>query len=284
VISPTIEYPVDGCYGLDAAGDEVVVLFPDTIVTGSLHIYNITQNNWYTEPVPAFYPLEGRWAQDVVSLLNNPSVKAGVEKNACYLSGGSDQPGGGRMRDLWVYYPDGAPGGYLGQFFLAPNPEAWFNFHASWYVPWVGQDGAICVGGGVDHNHQFNTATQCYDLSAGSFNAANADLGPLPEPWWGMADGWQIQRGQYQIWIANGVAQDGRLIQKSAYADQSSGGFVYGPEPPVALYRLEGDGWEGQFYAEQGAAGGFNHTVHNQLLAQCPFCAHYFVYLPLVQR
>ena len=55
------------------------------------------------ETVPGFYPVEGRWGQDIVSLLNTP----GVNENTCYLSGGSDQEGGGRTRDLWVYYPDG---------------------------------------------------------------------------------------------------------------------------------------------------------------------------------
>ena len=273
-ITPTIEYPMDGCYGLNGAGDEVVVLFPDTIVTGSLHIYNITQDAWYTETVPGFYPTVGRWAQDVVSLLNTP----GVNQNACYLSGGSDQEGGGRTRDLWVYYPATSSGSYLGNF---PAME-WFNFHASWYVPWVGSQGAICVGGGVDHNHQINNSTQCYDLATNTFRTPNTDLGPLPERWWGMADGWQIYDGRYQIWIANGVAQDGTLLPASAYADAATGGFVSGPALPVGLYRLEGDGWNGQFYTVQGAAGGFQYSDYNQLLVQCPTC--YAAYLPCVLR
>jgi hypothetical protein len=274
-ITPTIEYPMDGCYGLNGAGDEVVILFPDTIVTGSLHIYDITQDAWYTEPVPIFYPVEGRWGQDIVSLLNTP----GVNENVCYLSGGADQEGGGRTRDLWVYYPATGAGSYLGAFPPADNP---FNFHASWYVPWVGNQGAICVAGGVDHNHQINNSTRCYDLETGTFNALNADLGTLPERWWGMADGWQIHDGQYQIWIANGVAQDGTLLPASAYADATTGGFVSGPALPVGLYRLEGDGWNGQFYTVQGAAGGFAYGAYNQLLVQCPTC--HPVHLPLVLR
>jgi hypothetical protein len=274
-ITPTIEYPMDGCYGLNGAGDEVVILFPDTIVTGSLHIYNITQDAWYTEPVPGFYPVEGRWGQDIVSLLNTP----GVNQNVCYLSGGSDQEGGGRTRDLWVYYPTTNSGDYLGAFPPVDNP---FNFHASWYVPWVGNQGAICVAGGVDHNHQINNSTRCYDLETDAFNAPNADLGALPEPWWGMADGWQIYDGRYQIWLANGVAQNGTLLPASAYADDTTGGFLSGPELPVGLYRLEGDGWNGQFYTLQGSAGGFWYSAYNQLLVQCPTC--YPVHLPLVLR
>lgn len=276
VVTPTIEYPMDGCYGLNGEGHEVVVLFPDTIVTGTLHIFDITADNWYTQTVPGFYPPEGRWGQDIVSLLNIP----GVEQNVCYLSGGSTQEGGGRTRDLWVYYPDGTPGKYIGNFLA----DIWFGFHASWYVPWVGDEGAICVGGGIDHNSQTSSAsaTQCYDLATETFNTANADLGPLPEPWWGMADGWQTYDGRHQIWIANGVAQDGTLLPASAYADETTGGFVYGPELPVSLYRLEGDGFNGQFHTEQGAAGGFNYSYYNQLLVQCPECKE--IYLPMVLR
>jgi hypothetical protein len=273
-ITPTIDYPMDGCYGLNGPGDEVVILFPDTIVTGSLHIYNITQDTWYTEPVPGFYPVEGRWGQDIVSLLNTP----GVNQNVCYLSGGADQPGGGTTRNLWLYLPDANSGAYLGNF---PASE-WFDFHASWYVPWVGNQGAICVAGGVDHNHQINNSTQCYDLETDTFRTPNSDIGLLPERWWGMADGWQIRDGQYQIWLANGVAQDGTLLPASAYADATTGGFLSGPDLPVDLYRLEGDGWNGQFYTLQGSQGGFWYSTHNQLLVQCPTC--YSVYLPLLLR
>ena len=275
VITPTIEYPMDGCYGLNDAGDEIVVLFPDTIVTDTLHIFNITSDEWYTEAVPAFYPAEGRWGQDIVSLLNNPVVKPGVEKNVCYLSGGSGQEGGGRTRDLWVYYPASNAGAYLSHF----PADVWFNFHASWYVPWLGNKGAICIGGGIDHKSQINASTQCYDLDTGAFGNLNADLGPLPEPWWGMADGWQVDNGQYQIWLANGVAENGTLLPASAYASADTSGFISGPDLPVGLYRLEGDGWNGQFYTLQGAAGGFSYSAYNQLLVRCPTC--YPTFLPL---
>jgi len=279
-VTPTIEYPMDGCYGLDDSdpAHEIVVLFPDTIVTGMLHVYDITADSWYTRPIPTGYPAEGRWGHDVVALLNNPSVKAGVEKNVCYLSGGAEQPGGGTTRDLWTYYPETNT---IGPYKTFPA-DVWFDFHASWYVPWVGEKGAICVGGGVDHNHQINNTTQCYDLATQSFNALNADLGPLPEPWWGMADGWQVQNGRYQIWIANGVAQNGTLLPASAYADETTGGFDYGPEVPIGLYRLEGDGYDGQFYTVGGAQGGFWYSKHNLLLVQCPEC--HYIYLPLVAR
>jgi hypothetical protein len=273
-ITPTIEYPMDGCYGLNGDGDEVVVLFPDTIVTGSLHIYNISHDFWYTETTPVWYPAEGRWGQEVVSLLNTPSVN----QNVCYLSGGATQSGGGRTRDLWVYYPaNPGAGSYLGNF---PDSHP-FNFHASWYVPWVGAQGSICVAGGIDFNSQINDATQCYDLATSSFRTPNADLGTLPEPWWGMADGWQVYQGQYQIWMANGVAQDGSLLPISVYASATSGGFQPGPDVPIALYRGEGDGWVNSFYMIDGSEGGFSYSPYNHLLVQCPWCSETFMPLSL---
>jgi hypothetical protein len=275
-ITPTIEYPMDGCYGLNGDGDEIVVLFPDTIVTGSLHIYNISQDSWTAQPVPAWYPKDGRWGQDIVSLLNTP----GVNENVCYLSGGSTQAGGGRTRDLWVYYPADPDGGhYISPGFPGSHP---FNFHASWYVPWVGAAGSICVAGGIDHNSQINDVSQCYDLDGGFFRTPNGDLGPLPEPWWGMADGWQIYQGQYQIWMANGVAQDGTLLPISAYASAEPVGFQNGPEVPVGLYRVEGDGWMDSFYMIGGSTGGFSYSRYNQLLVKCPWCSE--VFAPLIFR
>ena len=265
-MTPAIEYPVDGCYGLDEDNHEVVVLFPDTVYTGTLQRYDITDNTWDAPAIPSGYPPEGRWAHDVTSLY------APTGENVCFLSGGSTREGGGRVRDLWSYYPATNTTNYLGSFSQQVLP---FDFHASWYVPWVGASGSICVGGGVDHNHQFITATQCYDLAAGTFNLPNADLGPLPEPWWGMADGWKEHNALYQIWIANGVAKDGTLIGKSAYADETTGGFVYGPEPAVEHYRLEGDGWMGHLYLEQGSKGGFSYSSDNEALVQCPQCVEW---------
>jgi hypothetical protein len=287
MITPLIEYPMDGCYGLNGDGDEIVVLFPDTIVTGELHIYNITHDSWITQSTPGWYPAEGRWGQDIVSLLNVPAVKSAItNKNVCYLSGGSDRTGGGRTKDLWVYYPDDPDAGhYIGPFTDTVPPYVEtpvFNFHASWYVPWVGEAGAICVAGGVDYNYQIVNSTQCYDIGTQQFSERDVDLGPLPEPWWGMADGWQMYHGRYQIWMANGVAQDGTLLPISAYADETTGGFQAGPEMPIPLYRGEGAGWQDKFYVVNGAAGGFNSSRHNQLLIHCPWCAE--VDLPLVLR
>jgi hypothetical protein len=279
-LTPVIEYPMDSCYGLNGDSDEIIVLFPDTIVTGTLQIWNITHRNWYTEPVPApGYPVEGRWGQDIVSMLQHTG------ENVCYLSGGSDQEGGGRTKDLWVYTPTVNVASYIGPFTDTVPPcdeTSVFNFHASWYVPWVGDGGAICVAGGVDHNHQINNSTQCYDLNTGQFREPGADLGTLPEPWWGMADGWQITDEGYELWIANGVAQDGTLLPASAYIREDMPNFAYGPEIPHGLYRLEGDAWEGQFYTLNGSRGGFWYSEFSLHMAPCPTC--HSLHLPLTLR
>jgi len=276
-LTPVIEYPMDGCYGLNDVGDEIIVLFPDTIVTGALQIFNITHSDWYTEPVPApGYPAEGRWGQDIVSMLQHTG------DNVCYLSGGSNQVGGGRTKDLWEYLPGANTASYVGPFTdtVPPYEETpVFNFHASWYVPWVGDEGAICVAGGVDHNHQINDSTQCYDLKTEQFNERDADLGTLPEPWWGMADGWQITDEGYELWIANGVARDGTLLPVSAFIREDEIDFEYGPEIPHGLYRLEGDAWDNEFYTLNGSRGGFWYSEFSLHLGSCPTCHR--IYLPV---
>lgn len=285
-LTPVIEYPVDGCYGLDDAGDEIVVLFPDTLVTDTLQVFNITTHQWYTRPIPTFFPAVptstydyiGFWGVDVVSLLNNPAVHDIPDTNMCYLSGGNhEKPGGGSTRNLWRYDPEINSGEFITNF---ADSGVVFGFHASWYVPWIGTSGSICVAGGADHNHYIHDKTQCIDLAAGA--PAAEDLGTLPEPWWGMADGWQITDDGYELWIANGVAQDGTLLPASAYIREGMSDFASGPEIPHGLYRLEGDAWNNEFYTLNGSRGGFWYSEFSLHLASCPTCNR--VCLPLVLR
>ena len=268
-LTPVIEYPMDGCYGLNEYGDEVVVLFPDTIVTETLQIFNISTRQWYTEAVPApGYPVEGRWGQDIVSMFQH------TDRNECHMPGGSPQEGGGRTLNLWKYNPEDNTAEHVGDFIGG----VWFGFHVSWFVPWIGPEGAICVAGGVDHTHQINNTTQCYDIGNDTFNSLNADLGTLPEPWWGMADGWQITDEGYELWIANGVAQDGTLLPASAFLKEGEKDFQYGPAIPHGLYRLEGDAWNDQFYTLNGSRGGSGlaSSAYNWYPAPCPSATRSF--------
>ncbi len=249
-----IQYPVDGCFGLNADGDPVVVLFNDTVsgVT-TLHRYNIATDSWDTPPVPADFPANGLWAHDVASVWRYSG------ENVCYISGGATAAGGGNTSALYAYYPDSNTAVNLGDFSYLPGG---FDFHASWYVPWIGSQGGICVGGGVNSANVVSADTQCYDIGAGVFNAVNADLGPMPAGVWGMADDILYEGGDYQLWIANGVDASSSLWPNSAYYSQNDGQWYIGPVPSRVVYRVEGvniaAGDGASFYVVGGSTGGFS--------------------------
>jgi hypothetical protein len=261
---PAIHYAGEGCYGLDADQHEVIVLFPDTTTTGKLQRYDITDDTWDTLSIPAGYPSGGRRGQDVVSMYG----PAG--ENVCYLTGGSTQSGGGgEVRDLWAYYPATSITVYLGSFSQQLLP---FNHHASWYVPWVGAEGAICVAGGLGTSSSKDiTDSQCYDLATETFNTPNSDLGPLPEPVFAVADGWKVHNGLHQIWLAGGQTGVHELEGRTVYADELTGGFVYGPELGSRTKYPEGDSWRGHFFVHGGIAYK-TAAAGVEALAQCPPC------------
>jgi len=260
--APFIRVPMDGCYGLNSNGDEIVVLFPDTTGSpfGQINRYNITTDTWDAPSTPPGFPAIGLFAEEVVSMYG---VTA---ENICYISGGATTPGGGNLRDLWAYFPETNTAVKLGEFTHIP---AGFNHHASWYVPWVGDAGAICVAGGSDWSDINYADTQCYDLATSTFNPPNADLGPLPEPWDAMADGWRIHEGEYQIWMAGGAKFDHQITRDSAYMDSQSGGFQYGPILIEDVARAEGDNWGGEFYVLKGTKCYFNPSEYTQHLRRC---------------
>ncbi|HQK14685.1 MAG TPA: S8 family serine peptidase, partial [Anaerolineae bacterium] len=248
-----IQYPVDGCFGFNADGDPVVVLFNDTISSvTTLHRYNIATNAWDTPPVPADFPADGLWAHDIASVWRYSG------ENVCYISGGATTAGGGNTSALYAYYPDSNTVVNLGDFSYLPGG---FDFHASWYVPWIGSEGGICVGGGVNSSNVVSADTQCYDIGDGVFNAVNADLGAMPAAVWGMADDILYEGGDYQLWIANGVDASFALWPNSAYYSHNDGQWYIGPAPSRAVYRVEGvniaAGDGASFYVVGGSTGGF---------------------------
>ncbi|MBN1483948.1 MAG: PKD domain-containing protein [Chloroflexia bacterium] len=262
-----ITYPGEACYGLNSYGQEIAVLFPDATgtPTNELRVYNISTDSWSARSIPGAFPADGLWGMDIVSMY-------GINgQNVCYLSGGSSLFFvGGNSRVLWEYHPDDHVIVSLGEFTYMPTG---INLHASWYVPWIGLDGAICIAGGVQSDNTVYGDSQCYDLGGAWFRMVNVDLGPLPEPRWGMADGWKYHQDRYQIWLANGGDGVGSLfafLQSSVYLDRTTPGFVYGPIPAVATYRQEGDGVQGDFYVEQGSTQFFPAVpaTYNQHLLQ----------------
>ena len=258
--APQIAYTVDGCFGFNENGEPVIVLFNDTTSgANTLHRYNIATNSWDTPPVPAGFPSNGLWAADI------ESIWRWTGQNVCYISGGATSPGGGNQSTLYEYHPDTNTVVNLGNFTLHP---AGFDFHASWYVPWIGSQGAICVGGGVDYASGVFPDTQCYDIGAGAFNAPNADLGQMLEGVWGTADGVLYENGDYQLWVADGADAYFSLWPRSMYYSRNDGQWHYGPNPLYSVYRVEGDNvGDGQgcdFYVTTGSAGGFSPTTYNE--------------------
>ncbi len=254
--SPSIQYPASGCFGYNADGDPVGILFNDTTsgIT-TLHRYNIATDSWDTPPVPTGFPTNGLWWPDIASLAYYTG------ENVCYISGGATSPGGGNTSTLYAYYPDTNTVENLGNF---SYHSGGFAFHASWYVPWIGSQGGICVAGGANAANDVSANTQCYDIGAEVFNAPNADLGAMPAAVWSMANGIRYENGDWQLWIANGSDAGLNLWPNSAYYSQLDGQWQVGPPPPRSVYRVGGanihadDGYS--FYVVGGSSAGFTPT------------------------
>ncbi len=260
--SPLIDYPVDACFGYATPTDPVILLLPDATgaVTGVWHRYHIINNTWDTPALPASLPANGIWASDIV---------VDYRANMCYITGGATVAGNGNLTTLYRYDPAGNAATLLGNFTHIPTG---FDFHAGWYAPWIGTAGGVCVGGGVDNGGNVYADTQCYDIATATFHPPNADLGPLPEPWWGMADMEKVATGGRQLWIANGIDASGGRLQRSAYFSREMGKFAYGPDPLYSVYRVEGAAVQDKVYVVDGSTGGFDPSTLNEQLLQCPAC------------
>lgn len=266
--TPAIEYPSDGCLGLDENGDPVIVLFPDGTgsVSGTIHRYHILGDSWDTLPAPPELPSEGIWGHDIA---------VDRENNICYISGGATLPGGGNLKSLYAYYPDSNTAAYLGEFDHIPSG---FSHHASWYVPWLGTDGSVCVGGGVDVMGTAYGDTQCYDLATGTFHLPNSDLGLLPVPLWGMADAERAQGRDHELWIAGGAEADFATLHPASYFFSERDWTWYeGPLLQKRVFRFEADGKENGLYALGGSEGSLvadtaltSSEPYNQRYAGCP--------------
>ena len=272
--TPPIEFPMDGCFGYDANGDPVAVLFPDATgtVTDTLHRYNIASNTWDTPTLPAPLPTGGLWA---------PDIAVDRDHNVCYISGGatSSLPGGGDLTSLYAYYPESNTATLLGDF---THIITGFNHHASWYVDWLGTDGSVCVGGGIDSTDMIYSDTQCYDIASGTFNPPNADLGPLPVPLWGMADAEKWHDGNQQLWLLGGadtVSIGDPATPATAFYSQADGAWLPGPPLREGVHRMEGATVGGDVYVEGGftTLGLFDRQSYNQHHVQCgPCCGVWF--------
>ncbi|MEW6758171.1 MAG: kelch repeat-containing protein, partial [Acidobacteriota bacterium] len=248
--APQIAYAVDGATGLDASGDAVVVLFPDTTSGATtLHVYNMVTDAWTAPPLPAGFPPAGIWAPDIVC---DPA------SNLCYITGGATSPGGGNLNTAYVY--DVAANT------LTPLPPFTTprDFHASFF-----HNGRLCVAGGVDAGSAVFSSTQCYDFGLGAWGAENADVAPLPLGVWGMGDGVLDISGIPTPILAGGVDASFSTVLVDVLAYDGAAWNV-AASFPHAVYRVEGETLGDRFYLAGGSTGGFTPSNYLQFYGTCP--------------
>ena len=184
--SPYVDYyqDYDACLGRDTSGNPVIDFLGATGYLQGFRRYTIDTDIWSELSYPDGYPYV--YSPQIVSMLQHTG------KNVCYITGGYIQYGTNPV-SLWAYHPDLVTATNLGTFTYAP---ANLREHFAWWVPWITADstGGICIGGGrtwdsVNYDTYYDE-TQCY--AAGGMSDPNVNLGPLPAPWSGGGDAWQV--------------------------------------------------------------------------------------------
>lgn len=250
----------DACLGFDAAANPVILLFPDGFVGGSLHRYNILQDQWDTLPPPSVFPPQGLRGIDIVSDL---------AANRCYISGGA----GSSTPAADSFFEYNPATNEMVQ--LPPMLTARYQ-HASWAY-----NGKICVAGGLDNTNAVLSSTQCFNPQTGQWSAENADLAPLPYAVWGMADAEKDVNGFRQLWIMGGSrfslsGGSTAPTQETAYWDTASSAWKADAPLRVPVYRTEGDLQNGELIVVSGYSnlqiGNSNYqfiVTDNQRHIQC---------------
>jgi hypothetical protein len=219
-------------------------------------IYDLLSSTWIHD---ADFPVPEGYLHDLSEDRDN---------NLIYVTGGQMSV---MLDDLWIYDPwdDSATHG--------PDFDTARAAHASWYVPWLGTEGYLCIAGGASDGATHLRSTQCYDVASGSWHAENADLGLLPETWMSMGDAVKMHNGCPQLWMVGGVVA-GEVTTHTLYFDLCDDQWHWGedlqyptffPNEAVAVPAL------GEIYAFPYDA----FTQHH--LQPCPATR---VYLPLVVR
>ncbi|GAB4531719.1 MAG: hypothetical protein Fur0018_19880 [Anaerolineales bacterium] len=241
------------CYGSDAGGNPVVVLFPNVASTGTdLHIYHILSDTWSLFPLSAGaglppFPLDGM------------AVAADPANNVCYLSGG--------MNTNMVYTDT------LYAFFPADNT---FNVLSpmstprAYHASWVTSDGRACVAGGSNGvEGALLDSTQCYDPGTNAWEAENTSFGHLPIPLWGMA---QAQLAPDEVWLMGGSQApdygsgpaEGSL-QDTFFWDSIGLTWTYGARLPYPVSLASADVQNGVLYLMGGVSPWGPESAHQRL-------------------
>ncbi len=241
---PAPAYKGDACFGANAGGEPVIVLFPDPSASSPyLHIYNLSDDTWTLSPIlgSSPFPLFGYEGMSVVSI---PGT------NRCYLSGGMSTTS---AEDVFYAF-DVASNTFTA---LSPmaSPRA---YHASWTTP----DGRVCVGGGFDMGGNPLTSTQCYDPASTTWEAENTTFGHLPAALWGMAEAQPgpedifLMGGSTSLYI-NGVATE--ATPDTFRWDSTGLTWTMDAPLPIPVYRGAADVQGGEVYLIGGS-----HPVYNE--------------------
>ncbi len=235
---PEIPAANDACFGRDGADNPVIVLFPEpnSTLTNTLHVYDISGDSWSTRTMPAPLPAGGLRGLDIASDRNN---------NVCYLSGGknvSDTVG----NTLYAYNVQANTAISLP---LMTTPRF---FHASWIY-----DGMVCIAGGASELIQALDNTQCYDVDSGIWLAENATLGQLPYTVMGMMNAIKQVDAVQQLWIMGGTASNIALPNaRTAHWDSDTGTWTQDAPLLNPVTSGGGDVLMGDVYV----AGGFGRA------------------------
>ncbi len=249
-------YPRSGCQ----IGNEVFV-YGDASTPGytGLWSYNMDTNTWTQEtPSGTPPPHAGIWGTAWVGH---------SQSGLCFMTGGATTPGAGNLTTVYVYNTIG--NAWLPE--LPPFASA-RDFHAAFLFnrPSDSHD-LLCVAGGVNSASVAFDSTQCYDFSTAAWNAEYADLGALPNAWWGM--GYAQLEGE--LWLVEGADGAFAIYNQSAYYDIEDGEWVIaGPLPSGSVYRTAAVSLDGSIYHVGGSTGSFNPSGLSDKYIDlvCPEC------------
>ncbi len=253
-------YPRSGCQM-----NNEVFIYGDTVgaYTG-LWSYNMDTNTWTQEtPGGTPPPYTGIWS---------PSWVADAETGLCYMTGGATVPGGGELATTYVY-------DVLANSWLPPLPTftSVRDFHAAFHFTRPSDSHRLlCVAGGVDVTGVEKTSTQCYDFSAGAWNAENADLGALPGSLWGMGYTQRVAPSGEQLWIVAG-AFNSIPTTLTWFYDVNTGVWSEGGALATAApYRTAAVALGDKVYSVGGSVGSFNPSGNANVSVDtiCPACVH----------
>ncbi|MGV8039660.1 MAG: hypothetical protein AB2L07_06140 [Thermoanaerobaculaceae bacterium] len=240
----TGNYTRSGCQ----AGSKVY-MYGDTSTAGftGLWSYDMATTTWAQETPSGTAPVQtGIWA---------PAWAADAETGTCYLTGGATTPGPGTLATVYVYDP--ATNAWL-------TPLASFATVRDYHAAWVFRDATnrklLCVAGGNTTSSVQLASTQCYDFTAGTWGAEDADIGPLPATLWGMGYAQKVHEGATQLWVTAGVRASA-VSATTSFFDVAAGVWADGGTlASGAVYRTSAVTLDNEIYSLGGSIGSFSYT------------------------